>query len=304
MQNDIFLSYDSADKERVRPLVELLESQGWTVWWDRKIPPGKTFAEVIYKALQPAKCILVVWSVNSVESKWVRKEAAEGDRRGILVPMLFDDVQVPFEFRDIHAAGLVGYPASTNETELQELLTAIESLVGKSARKPQPQKTEAPPRRPDFGVKQPTPVKQTAEADHGKRFLISLPLSHKNYRIAGWITGIFAVIIPVSGIILGGIEAYAEDFGFQFFISYIKIAIPATTLLIALNWPTNVVYVFFGVLGLHLITLLSLIILAPSVEYTVTGDDFTAIEIFSLLNATLAATICWWRIRRITRTSA
>ena len=33
--SDIFISYDSADKERVRALAGLLESQGWNVWWDQ-----------------------------------------------------------------------------------------------------------------------------------------------------------------------------------------------------------------------------------------------------------------------------
>lgn len=281
MQNDIFLSYDSADKERVRPLVELLESQGWTVWWDRKIPPGKTFAEVIEKALQPAKCILVVWSVNSVESKWVRKEAAEGDRRGNLVPILIDDVKIPFEFRDIHAADLVGYPASANETELQELLTAIGNLVGKPARKPQQQKTEAPPRRADDGVKQPTPVKQTAEADQRKRFLVSLPSSHKNYRIAGWMTIILAVSILIGSV---------ADPGWDLDFYSIVIVIPVSSLVISLVWPTNVSYVFLGVVGLYLLS---------AVAFEVGRENFTTTAAIAIINAPLAAAICWWRVRWI-----
>jgi adenylate cyclase len=31
---DIFVSYARADKARVAPLVDALETRGWSVWWD------------------------------------------------------------------------------------------------------------------------------------------------------------------------------------------------------------------------------------------------------------------------------
>jgi len=37
----IFLSYASADRPRITALVGALGQQGWTVWWDRTILPGK-----------------------------------------------------------------------------------------------------------------------------------------------------------------------------------------------------------------------------------------------------------------------
>ena len=51
----IFLSYASEDRERVRPLAEALSRRGWEVWWDRTIPPGKTWREVIAAALAEAR---------------------------------------------------------------------------------------------------------------------------------------------------------------------------------------------------------------------------------------------------------
>jgi hypothetical protein len=37
---DIFLSCTHTDELRAQPIVELLETQGCTVWWDRGIEPG------------------------------------------------------------------------------------------------------------------------------------------------------------------------------------------------------------------------------------------------------------------------
>lgn len=78
-----------------------LEQQGWSVWWDRNIPPGRTFDQVIEEAIDTAKCLLVLWSKESVASEWVKTEAAEGARRRILGPVLIDEVAIPLEFRRI-----------------------------------------------------------------------------------------------------------------------------------------------------------------------------------------------------------
>ena len=37
---DIFVSYASEDRDRILLLVEALESQGWSVWWDRELITG------------------------------------------------------------------------------------------------------------------------------------------------------------------------------------------------------------------------------------------------------------------------
>ena len=58
---DIFLSYSSKDKERVKPLVHALEREGWTVWWDRKTPAGETFDQMIERELTASRCVVVVW---------------------------------------------------------------------------------------------------------------------------------------------------------------------------------------------------------------------------------------------------
>src|SRR5574342_208411 len=97
--NEVFISYASEDRERARMLAGALGECGWDVWWDREIPLGKSFDEVIEKAIAQAKCVIVLWSAVSVTSDWVRNEASEGKRRGILVPVFIEQVDAPLAFR-------------------------------------------------------------------------------------------------------------------------------------------------------------------------------------------------------------
>jgi len=84
--SDIFISYARADKHKAELLADAFSRKGWSVWWDRQIPPGQSFDDTIESALNSARCVIVLWSTHSVSSRWVKTEAAEGADRGILFP--------------------------------------------------------------------------------------------------------------------------------------------------------------------------------------------------------------------------
>ncbi len=96
--SDIFISYAREDRKNAKVIAEAIEKQGFAVWWDRKIPPGKTFDDVIRQALNIAKCVVVLWSKKSVNSDWVLEEANIGKIRNILVPAKIDPVELPLGF--------------------------------------------------------------------------------------------------------------------------------------------------------------------------------------------------------------
>ena len=131
--SDIFISYARADKDRAEHLAEAFSRQGWSVWWDREIPPGKSFDETIENALNSARCIIVLWSRDSVSSRWVKTEAAEGAERGILVPALIDKVQIPLEFKRIEAADLSDWQGDSPHSEFDQLLKTVASILGAGA---------------------------------------------------------------------------------------------------------------------------------------------------------------------------
>ena len=128
---DIFLSYNEKDREQARRVATMLESVGWTVWWDRRIPAGDTWRSVLEKALQNLRCMIVLWSAHSIESEWVYEEATEGRRLGKLVPVMIEAVRPPAGFREIQAADLSNWDGSSDFEGLRMLLADLENLLGK-----------------------------------------------------------------------------------------------------------------------------------------------------------------------------
>lgn len=131
---DIFISYASADRERARLLAHALTSRGYSVWWDRTIPPGRVFDEVIQEAIQGARCMIVLWSAESVRSNWVKTEASEGAARGMLVPALIGDVAPPIEFKRIQSANLAQWSGDEAHAEYRNLLESVERLMKQAPR--------------------------------------------------------------------------------------------------------------------------------------------------------------------------
>ena len=85
---DVFVSYARDDEPKARQLAKALTDHGWDVWWDRHIPPGHDFSEVIQHQLEHAACVVVLWSRASVASEYVRDEATVAKERAVLVPAL------------------------------------------------------------------------------------------------------------------------------------------------------------------------------------------------------------------------
>ena len=127
--SDIFISYAAEDRSRVRPLADALSGHGWSVWWDGRIPTGSTFPQVIAEALDEARCVVVVWSRHSVSSSWVREEAEEGRKRGVLIPVLIDEIRPPLGFGLIQAASLIDWDGDPRAEAFEKLIADVAGMI-------------------------------------------------------------------------------------------------------------------------------------------------------------------------------
>jgi hypothetical protein len=132
--SDIFISYSSEDQDRISPLVDALKKTGWSVFWDRTIPAGKTRRQVIDSEIQGCRSLVVVWTNNSVTSDWVLEEAEIGRSRGILIPVLLDKVKPPVGFRAVQAADLVSWNGDSLSPGFSRLIGDITAILREAER--------------------------------------------------------------------------------------------------------------------------------------------------------------------------
>lgn len=194
--SDIFISYASADRERAKVIAESLAARGWSVWWDRVIPPGREFDEVIEEALDAARCVVVLWSQASVASRWVKTESAEAMRRKALIPVLIENVKIPLEFRRLQAADLSQWHGEPDDPELQNFFQSLETRI-RSAPQPASPTSASNPHANTSAIRidrqQPTPARE----GRSKNAMIAVAA------IAAMIVGVtiyFATRAPVAGI--------------------------------------------------------------------------------------------------------
>jgi TIR domain len=124
---DIFISYASEDRNRVRPLAEALMSRGFNVWWDRSLAAGQDYTAIIEKELKNAKAVIVVWTRSSSASTFVRDEAGRARDEGRLVPVMFDRVDIPLGFGAFQAEDFTNWNGGANAPQvklLEEVLKA------------------------------------------------------------------------------------------------------------------------------------------------------------------------------------
>jgi TIR domain len=129
---DIFFSYSSVDRERVRPVRDTLVAQGFEVFWDQEVPTGIDWDPWIRQHLAKSKCAIAFWSAASVASRNVRHEATIADQQGKLIPVLLEPLtaqQFPMGLYSHQAANLGDWNGDLNHDEWCKLRREYEAKL-------------------------------------------------------------------------------------------------------------------------------------------------------------------------------
>ena len=124
---DVFVSYKSEDRARLKPLVSALETEGFSVWWDAHIGTGADWRDEIQRHLDAARCVIVAWSHSSVgpEGQFVCDEAGRAKKAGSYVPIKIDEVDPPLGFGGVQALSFVGWKGRRSDPRFVALVAAV-----------------------------------------------------------------------------------------------------------------------------------------------------------------------------------
>lgn len=146
---DVFISYKKSDADRVRPLVDNLRAAGLDVWWDEGIQPSTSWRAEIARELNAAKCVIAVWTQDSVDpeqGQWVMEEATHALNRRVLAPVRLDLVSPPLGFGEVQYADLAAWSGGADDPRFQHFLGIVQAIVRSQPipQAPRPTHFEAP----------------------------------------------------------------------------------------------------------------------------------------------------------------
>lgn len=138
----VFVSYAREDAAKAKAVALSLEQASFDVWFDERIHSGSEFSREIEEALNNASAVVVLWSRHSVESAWVRDEAAEGRDSGRLVAVLLDACRPPIGFRQYQTTDLSRWSGRGRPRQIDDIIAAVRAKGGEPPSKALPPSTK------------------------------------------------------------------------------------------------------------------------------------------------------------------
>lgn len=164
---DVFISYARADRGRVKLVAQGLAAEGFSVWWDPEIKPGKKWDDAIRRELESAAAVVTCWSRTSAKSKWVLAETSFADGRKKLAPALIQPCDPPIPYNMVQNADLSRWRGRGDDPEWVVLLAQVRTLVDAKRK----MVAVAPPPAGEAEAAEYVPASRTADTGYSDHYL-------------------------------------------------------------------------------------------------------------------------------------
>ena len=90
---DAFISYPDIGLSRVRPFIKALEDAGLTIFWDKTIPPGQDWMDLLEQKIASSRYTIVCVSSAALRSKFMLAELQVS--AGKIIPVFLEATDLP-----------------------------------------------------------------------------------------------------------------------------------------------------------------------------------------------------------------
>ena len=127
---DVFISYKRAQRPEVEAIAQALRDLELDVWFDRELTPGRDFPVEIERKARESRAMIVCWTPEATQSRWVLREAEIGRDRDVLAPVYLERCALPCPYDTLQTIDLTVWKALDDPRWL-DVLRRLNDLLGR-----------------------------------------------------------------------------------------------------------------------------------------------------------------------------
>lgn len=128
---DVFIAYDHRDELAVQRFKTTLGWLGYDVFSDADLMAGQDWAQKLMETIKGARCVLALWSKQSISSDYVKFEAILALAQDKLISVQIEEDQLPEVLRRFQAINLARWNHDISTSASEELFEALKRATGK-----------------------------------------------------------------------------------------------------------------------------------------------------------------------------
>jgi hypothetical protein len=123
------ISYKREQVDHARRIMLRLKREQLDVWWAEDLQCGAEWNQELDEKFATASCIIVLWSPESMQSRWVMHEASTALIRQVYAPVRIELCEIESPFDRHQATDVLNWDGQSPHPGIEALLTRVRSLL-------------------------------------------------------------------------------------------------------------------------------------------------------------------------------